>query len=491
MKKFIATTLLLLAFLVVSCEKENSSTISPTTNDGINYFIWKGLNAYYLWQKEVPELADNRFGNFDELYAYFRNFSSPENVFESLRYQPNIVDRFSVIVEDYVALENSFQGITLNSGMEFGLVRYVNSPSQVFGYVRYVIPNSDAASKGIIRGMIFNSVNGTQLTDTNFGGLLFGDNANFTIGFADYNNGNPTSNGTTISLTKSQVSENPIAISSVIVQGGKKIGYLLYNQFANSYDTQLNAAFAYFKSENIDELIVDLRYNGGGSVQTAVYLGSMITGQFNGELYSKQVWNDKVQAVFSADRFEYRFTDKIRNVNSSGVVIAEENINSLGLSKVYFIVTSSSASASELVINSLSSYIDVYLIGTKTIGKQVGSITLYDSDNLLKNGPNMSQDHRYAMQPIVFEISNVNNTNYPNGLIPGSTLPGVQLQENFGNLGRLGTTSDPLLNRALTFVTTGAKSSNDLKNEIFHEEIFNSKLATPTSNNMYIELKNE
>jgi hypothetical protein len=489
MKNFINSLLLFLVFFVVSCEKNDGIAIDATTADEINLFVWKGMNTYYLWQKDVPVLADNRFGNVGELYSYFRGFSSPETVFESLRFQPDLTDRFSVIVDDYVALENSFQGITLNSGMEFGLVRYLNSNTNIFCYVRYVLPNSDAASKQIERGMIFTTVNGTQLTDSNFGSLLFNDSPNYTIGFANYNNGNPTTNGVSITLNKSQLQENPVAISKVITEGTKKIGYLLYNQFSSSFDGQLNAAFANFKTQNIDELILDLRYNGGGSVQTATYLGSMITGQFNGQLYSKEVWNSKVTAALPASRFVNNFTNQIRNVDRNGTVILNESINSLGLTKVYFIVSSSTASASELVINSLSSYIDVYLVGRKTVGKQVGSITLYDSENLLRTGPKLNQNHTYAIQPIVLEISNKNNNNHPEGFTPGTSLPGVLLAENFGNLGVLGERSDPLLDRTITYILTGAKSTFDKKEVIFHEEIFNSKLATPTKNNMYVDVK--
>ncbi|WP_445747439.1 S41 family peptidase [Polaribacter sp.] len=489
MKNFTSSLLLSVVVFLVSCEKNDGIGLDPTTADEINHFIWKGMNTYYLWQEDVPLLADNRFGNLGELYAYFRGFSSPETVFESLRFQPELTDRFSVIVDDYVALENSFQGITLNSGMEFGLVRYVNSNTNIFCYVRYVLPNSDAATKGIQRGMIFTTVNGTQLTDTNFGNLLFNDSPNYTIGFANYNNGNPTSNGISISLNKAQLQENPIAISKVITEGTKKIGYLLYNQFASSFDAQLNAAFANFKSQNIDELIVDLRYNGGGSVQTATYLGSMITGQFNGQLYSKEVWNSRVMNALPASRFVNNFTNQIRNVDSNGNVTLNENINSLGMTKVYFIVSSSTASASELVINSLSAYIDVYLVGRKTVGKQVGSITLYDSENLLRNGKNLNNKHAYAIQPIVLEISNKDNQNHPEGFTPGTSLPGIELAENFGNLGVLGERSDPLLDRTITYILTGAKSTFDVKNQPFQDEIFNSKLASPTRNNMYVELK--
>ena len=293
--------------------------------------------------------------------------------------------------------------------MDFGLKRYKDNSTNVYGYVRYILPNSSAASKDIKRGMIFNTINGTQLTDSNYRNLLFSNSTNLNVGFANYNNENPISNDVFTTLSKEEIAENPIAISKIIREGNKKIGYLLYNQFSSSYDEQLNTVFNSFKTENIDDLIIDLRYNGGGSVNTATYLGSMITGQFTGELYSKEVWNSKIQKAYSADNFYNYFTDEIKRTDENGNVVIQESIHSLNLSKVYFIVSASTASASELVINSLRSYIEVKIVGTTTVGKQVGSVTLYDSDNLRRNGANLNTTHSYAIQPIVLEISNKDN----------------------------------------------------------------------------------
>lgn len=493
MKKYITASLLSILFLTVSCNKEDnilSEEFIVTTDDEINNFIWKGLNLYYLWQEDVPNLADNRFDNLEDLYTFFRNYNSPESTFNSLLNQPDVVDRFSWIVDDYIALENSFQGINLSSGMEFGLVRYTNSSTNIYGYVRYVIPNSSAANLGITRGMYFNSVNGTQLTDSNFRGLLFSDATSLSVGFADYNGGNPETNNTTFSLIKTEIQENPIAVSKVITDGTKKIGYLMYNQFASSYDQDLNAAFNTFKAEAVDDLIIDLRYNGGGSTNTAGFLGTMVTGQFSNEVYSKEVWNSKVTNAFSADNFINNFPTRITKTDNNNNVVVDEAINSLNLQRVYFIVSGSSASASELVINALDAHIDVKVVGSTTVGKQVGSITLYDSDNLQRSGDNLNTKHTYAMQPLVLEIKNKDDKNYPNGIIPGTNFTGINLEENIGNLGILGERTDPLLDRTLTYISTGSKTAAKKDNFVKVEEIYNSKLATPAGNNMYSELRN-
>ena len=470
---------LLIAFafgMLTSCSNNGSGT-EPMGNDEINDFIWQGMNTYYLWQQESPDLRD-RFTTFQQIWDFYADFNSPRDVFNSLLYQPGTIDRFSWIVDDYVALENSFQGISTSTGMEFGLVRYDNDPTNVFGYVRYIVPNSDAESKGVTRGMLFSEVDGTQLTENNFNSLLFGQNTSFTIALADFNGGNPVPNGNSITLNKTQLQENPIHLVSTITEGSNKIGYLMYNQFSGTFDGQPNDAFATLQAENITDLIIDLRYNGGGSVRTATYLGAMVTGQFDGQLFSREVWNQKVQDALEPEDFVNNFTNQINN----GAI--NEPINNLNLNRVFFITTRSTASASELVINSLSSYIDVQTVGATTIGKVHGSATLYDSDNFLRSGDNLNPDHTWAMQPLILEIVNSAGSNAPNGIIPT-----VALGEDYGDLGVLGDRSDPLLDRAIVLITTGSRVSTSKSTDIFLEEIGSSQLARPTSNNMYKELK--
>ena len=480
-KLIILLTLTLTFF--TSCEKSDNYMASE--NDEIHLFIWRAMNNYYLWQPNVPDLSDTKFTNIGQLYAEYSNFSSPRDLFESLRYQPGVIDRFSWIVDDYIALENSFQGINLSNGMEFGLVRYASDATKVFGYVRYVIPGSDAASQNIERGMLFTEVDGVQLTESNYRDLLLNDSTNYTISLAEFNSGNPVTNSTTINLSKTQLQENPVAIIKTIDEGSNKIGYLLYNQFSSSFDGELNAAFATFKSENITDLIIDLRYNGGGSVTTATYLGAMVTGQFNGQLFSKEQWNTKVMNALDASVFENNFTNQIVNRDQNQNVILQEPINSLNLNRVFFITSGSSASASELVMNSLSSYISVSSVGKKTIGKVQGSVTLYDSDNYTRTGENLASNHTWALQPLVLEIKNKDNSNKPDGIEPTVVFP-----EDYENLGVLGERSDPLLDRTIFLIATGGRPENYKTNSMLNlEEISDSKAINPLQNNMFIELK--
>lgn len=473
----IRNSLKILFFLTTFCFLYNcSKTEYIPENLKINDFVWGGMNAYYKWQSNVPDLSDERFSTRPQLNSYLEGFNSPNDLFNSLLYQFGTVDRFSWIVDDYIALENSFQGIRTTSGIKGVVKNYENGSDSVFVYVRDIVKGSSAEQKGLSRGAIINKVNGQHLLQNNYKNLF--SNNTFTVTIADnYNGGNPIAGNTTIEVTKTQIQENPIRVDKVIQQNGKKIGYLMYNQFSTSYDDELNAAFAKFKAQGITDLIVDLRYNGGGSVRTAIYLGSMITGQFKDKLYAQQIWNEKVMKNVDNNRFKSYFTDQINN----GEVT--ETINSVGMKTVYFIVSENTASASELVINALKPYIDVKLVGTKTVGKQVGSITLYDSDNYKKNGPNFNTTHAWAMQPIVLEITNKNGENNPEGYVPE-----VPIQEDPTNLGVIGDVNEPLLARTLQYIFTGKKGKT-AQRTVATKTLWDFSMENPDYQNMYVELK--
>ncbi len=459
--------------LILSSCTDDDDSLNVPRNLEIQNFIWKGLNLYYLWQEDVPDLADDRFENQTQLNDFLSTYSDPKSLFDDLRVNPTI-DRFSVIVSDYVALENLFQGIAKSNGMEFTLRLKPGSETEVYAVVNYVIPNSDADSKNIVRGMIFSGINGQSFNTTNFRTLLSNDF--YTINLANFDGGAITPNGQSIELVKTELTENPVFLTKVITKNNKKIGYLMYNAFTANYDSELNQAFGTFKNENVTELVLDLRYNGGGSVLTATRLASMITGQFTGQLFAKQQWNSKIQAFFEENnpgQLVNNFTNSIGNTA----------VNSLNLNRVYILTTGGTASASELVINGLKPYIEVIQIGTKTIGKNVGSVTLYDSPTFRKE--NVNPRHKYAMQPIVIKTINKDGFgDYQDGIIPTNMQP-----ENPGNMGQLGNENEPFLNTALNLISGDGRFIPQDISEI-GKEYKTSKSMQRFGNEMYINTDN-
>ena len=156
------------------CPSEENS--SATLNRPQDEFIWQAMNLYYYWQNEVSLLADDRFASYDELYGLLNSAGSSEELYYQDLLSPT--DRFSWIVDDYIALENSFQGISEASfGYDFGLLRESAGSNNVFGYVRYVVADGPADLAGLKRGDLFNEVNGVQLTEDNFNDALFGQSS--------------------------------------------------------------------------------------------------------------------------------------------------------------------------------------------------------------------------------------------------------------------------------------------------------------------------
>ena len=423
---------------------ECSDTYTGEKYFRIHQFIWETLNDYYLWQEEVPALADAikpvGSAKYKEL---IRPYPEPEAFFESLKHED---DKYSIIRSNYEDIENSIKGIDANNGLEFILSRY-GSGDAVMGVVTYILEGSDAVGKNIKRGDIFTRVDGQNLNVNNYRELLFGDNLSYTLDMADLSNNLLIPNGKSITLTKTEkFQSNPIQIHKIIESGGKKIGYLMYNQFADGFDDDLNEIFSIFQSQQINELILDLRYNGGGLVRSAVNLAGMITGQFDGEVFAKYLWNKKLMDYLNTDpeRFAGNLGENFTNKLGDGTAI-----NSLNFNKVYVITSRRSASSSELVINGLSPYINVIQVGDNTYGKNVGGpAALYD---YIDNNRTKNPDHTYAIYCMTFYSANSQNFyDYADGLAPQEEL---KLKEDIANMGTLGESSDPLLALALKHLT--------------------------------------
>lgn len=452
---------LALSLLLTSCFEDMDDNIQPATTIDIQNFIYRGLNYYYLYKADTPELANEAFGNQTELNDFLNNYETPETLFD---YLLSSQDRFSNLFSDFRVIEDALNGIGLSNGMEYGLVFYPDNSGNVFGYVRYVSPNTDAEAKGLQRGDLFTTVDGQQITENNFSDLLAPNS--YTIGLATSDGTNFLPTGETVALTKTEYNENPVFKVKTIDVNGEKIGYLMYNSFIRNYDIQLNDAFAKFKADGVTNLVVDLRYNGGGAVETATDMASMITGQFNGQVFYKEFWNADRQAANASDGL---FDGSISNGTPT---------NSLNLSNVYILTTRRTASASELVINGLKPYINTVQVGDLTTGKFQASFLLYDAP-----APNFSRQqanpsHYYAMLPLVFKTSNAaGNTDYGDGLFPQ-----ILLRENYFDLGQLGDENEPLLAAALFKIAGRPMPVSKAFNEL--EEVSDSNANSPINGKM-------
>jgi C-terminal processing protease CtpA/Prc len=453
-----------------SCQDDrddNITNINELANqENIKDYIWKAMNAFYVYKSDSPNLADDRFENTPEYRDFLNSMELPPEFFNSLLADQ---DRYSFLVPDFISLEQNLNGISLDNGMAFGLIRFIGT-NTVFGYVRYVIPGSPADSAGVERGMIFNRINGTVFSpDTDFNPLL--NPESYTIGLAELQDEDLVQLDQEVALNKVQLTENPIHDQRILDIDGLKVGYLMYNNFRTPFNTELNAVFANFASQGISDLVLDLRYNSGGSIETAKDLSSMITGQFNDQVFAQQLFNANFEP---------------QNLIFDNQINTGEVINNLNLSRVFILTTGSSASASELVINALNPYIDVVQIGDTTEGKFEGSATLYDSEDYTRN--NVSLKHTYAIQPLILKTANkVGFTDFFEGLDPD-----IELRESFSNLGILGDPNETLLNRALQEIIPGFAPTSDESKSIHSIELLGEDgMSSPSFQRMYIEYKNK
>ncbi|GAB3566057.1 S41 family peptidase [Spirosoma luteolum] len=319
--------------------------------------------------------------------------------------------------------------------MEFNLYLRASGSTAVIAQVLYVLPGSPAEKAGLKRGDIISKVNGQAITTTNYQSLLFDSNvATYTFGLAQVSNQSIVDTDVTRSVTPTVFQENPVFLDSIYTIGSRKVGYLVYNQFVPgpngsataSYDAQVDAVFGQFKANGVNELVLDLRYNPGGYTSSSANLASLIgRGVDASKLYFSEHWNSTLtpllQKEYGSDFFLQKFSTKAQNIGGN-------------LTRLYVLTSERTASASELIINGLRPYMTVNTIGTTTVGKNVGSITITDDTGKIN----------WGMQPIVFRSYNsLGQSDYAAGFTPTTDV------EEPINLLPLGDTREALLNQAL------------------------------------------
>lgn len=406
------------------------------------------MDLLYYWTDKLPDYASNS--------------GDPATYFKSLIYKD---DRFSAIFESYQDILNRLNGVSsADIGFEFQLYREsntnTNTNSNVVGIVLYVKPGTPAATAGIKRGYMFRKINGKQITTDNYSELInnfYDSSASATITFASYS-GATFTDLSPITLAKvTNYQENPVYLDSVYTVQNKKIGYLVYNFFTNDpgddsykYDLELNNAIAKFKQQNISELIVDLRYNGGGMVTSAIHLGSMLVPSLSASnVFTYTEYNKNYTDYFNSDEYKKQssedpFVDKF--VTSITAKSQTYNIQNVGnnLQRIFFLTGSGTASASEMVINGLKPYLPCILIGETTVGKNVGSTLVHDEDN---------SENQWAMLPIILKYFNKNHeSDFTNGFTPD-----YKLDDDYTH--NLGDTNEALLAKALSVITGNTASA--------------------------------
>lgn len=422
----------------------------------VNNWIYNEMSIYYLWNTSIPRNPDFKLDPddfFDSILNKYNAITNPDG------------DRFSWIQENYTELLNSLRGVSSDEiGFDYIRVR-VNGTNYYYLLVLYSRPGTDAEAKGISRGRFVTKINGQNITDSNYRELLGGSGskklsmADWTLDTSvgpedeDYPSYKLTSSDKDVTIQMhSNYSENPVYMDSVYTVGSQKVGYLVYHFFArdngdnsNSYDKHLMERLSSMQSQGITDMVLDLRYNGGGAVSSAIALSSalvknrstnniLVTSQYNA------IVHNALKNEYGANYNKEYFIDKIQGTNFP--------IPALNLPRIYVLTSNWTASASEFVINGLKPYMDdVILIGETTYGKNVGSISIYEENNL-KN--------KWGMQPIIVRYANsLGFSDFTAGFTPNYEVD--EFKDLY--LYPYGDRNDPMLGKALELITGTTRSS--------------------------------
>jgi carboxyl-terminal processing protease len=414
---------------VVSCKKKDS-TPPPSgeiTNAEINQWVVDSMRVYYYWTTKIPAAQNLRMD------------LEPVDFFESILNRPE--DRFSWI-QNAKELKENLSGVIKTSGINYSFfgIRTGNSITHAGISIRYVLKGSPADLAGIKRGDLFTRLNDNQMT-VNSEGFVQGidalrGNNSFTLTRATISDGGISETSQKVTLTPVEnFNEKAIHMDTIITSpNGTKIGYLFYNRYLSTQGQELVSVFTKFKAAGVQELIVDQRYNGGGSVAIAALLSGMIHKNYDP----------------NADFLRYEFNPRLGNIDYTYVDILGSNNatvarnNNLNMNRVFILATNSSASASEMLINNLKPFLgsaNVIHIGDTTSGKDQGSYTIEN------RSPRFQGEDAWGIQPIVFKYKNaLGQGDFTDGIAPQyRVLEGFPLMS-------MGNVNDPLIAKAIQLI---------------------------------------
>ena len=351
--------------MIAACHKTDKISSEEQeqrmTNYYVNAFAYNMMSTYYLWVEEISD-AMSKWKVYDE----------PKSKIAEIRYKDSAgkdIDRWTMISDNIGDFLGSVTGNTKTYGMDIALYRLKADSDEIVAVVRFTYAGSPAAEAGIKRGDVITKVNGKAITMNNYldlvpDELLGGDNVILTL-----------HDGRTVSLVSVNMYENPVGPYTVFEHGGRKIGYLHFSGFTLDACDDLIEVCRKFKEEGIEELVLDLRYNGGGYVFTEGVLASMIAPESAvtaKEVFSTEVYNKTLTDAWGKEetRFDTSFTlndeGERREYSTAGA--------NLGLSRLWVITSSGSASASESLLCCLKPYMNITIVGEQTHGKYCGGI---------------------------------------------------------------------------------------------------------------------
>ncbi|MBS1751634.1 MAG: hypothetical protein JST63_17170 [Bacteroidetes bacterium] len=443
------------AVLFCSCKKEVSGieslimdTTSTTTIDNVvNDTAWLYAQEIYLWYNYLPSVFDPQ------------SYSDPNAVMEAIRAystEPGFtdpVDKWSFAIK-----QTEWDDVSAGISGDFGLGIFFNSTNDL--RVSYVEPASPAAGAGIARSWRIISIDGNETINTEDETIDRISTAVYSSSSTAFIFRRPDDTDTSITLTAATYTTQPFLLDTVYTVGSKRVGYMVYNTFLGDVTTvknQFSALFSNFSSQGINDLIIDLRYNSGGYVELQNELANYLVPV----------------AGNSGVMLTEEFNDKYSRYYDTTIYYAKKG--SLDLSRIFFITATNTASASELLINSLKPYMDVKLVGRTTYGKPVGFFAIPDGD--------------WYIFPVSFRSVNKSGEgNYFDGMTPDAVA-------NDGLDKQWGDVSENCLASVLNYISSGtfsnvaSRSASDILITSGNEQLGSNRFNGAVTNHQFSGIK--
>lgn len=369
-----------------------------------NAWLLDLMHEVYLWNNELPTDIDPAA------------FETPSELIRAVRFTE--FDRWSRVSDKTTTKALFEEGKVIAMGFR------TRTDDEGRLRVAFVLPGAPADLAGLQRGDEVLAINGYTIDAINEGDLwgdIYGPNepgVAVRLRFAPANHKQTSETPREVELVKTWVELVTVPIYRVIEHDGITVGYLLFESFVDTSEDELNTAFEAFQAAGVEHVIVDLRYNGGGRVWVARHLIALLIASIaDGETSYQVRYND--------DRSE---RNTIRTIATP--------MASLGsIQHAVFLTTGSTASASELVMNSVRAHVQTSFVGTTTAGKPVGSNQYEFCDSIAS--------------PITFELLNANDEGrYFGGLVPNC--------ESYDDLNHaLGDNEESMVQRALSLISQG------------------------------------
>jgi len=455
MRKILYLSIILSAGLMASCKKDHNNTPTSYINldkDSIYYYEKED----YLWFDALPAYSAFNPRSYSGSTDY-KALGNEINAISQLKINPATGKPFEYYTPAPGEAKYSFvdDGTTTaslgGSNADFGFEPIYIAANDL--RVKYVYPGSPADIAGLKRGYEITGINGTTDLDGTSNSTI-----NFIVNAVYYSPSiamtvlKPDNTTAIINLNTASYTVNPVLTYKVFNEGsGHIVGYIVFNSFTDITNAQpkLNEAFNDFINNGVNDLVVDLRYNGGGAAETAQYLDNLIVPESKSNtLMYTQYFNSNLTNG-NSPLFDKRFGTTKADFQPQNNRWNFSKKLSLAINRVFFIVTGATASSSELTINNLRPEMDVELIGDTTYGKPVGEYPIA-----------LGSDGKYTLySPQVYVENSANQGDYYAGMAPGSTsykgyLAADDVTKDFGD------PTEMLLSYALNYVKTGTYAMN-------------------------------